>query len=224
MSAIPFAIYDFFGYLASGFLLLAIGDYTLNQHWILRDDPGLVLIVVSIVTAYTTGHIIANISGFLLERHLMRRTLHSPEETLFWKKRTKGWRRCFPGHYTPFPIEIQNRVLDRAKQRAGLGEPSRALFLHCFATVKRDAVTRERLDRFLNLYGFCRNTCLALVLAVPILTSGLIARHWFNADVGQFLWWSLVASVIGAVGLFYRYLKFFRDFTVEVYQSYAEAE
>lgn len=83
---------------------------------------------------------------------------------------------------------------------------------------------RERLDNFLNLYGFCRNICLALLLATVILLVGGTSEPWRNGGVGEHIWWATVAAPVAAIGMFYRYLKFFRDFTIEVYRSYAEVE
>jgi hypothetical protein len=62
---------------------------------------------------------------------------------------------------------------------------------------------------------------LALVLSAVALGAGTAVG---SADTGAQVavgWW-IGAACIGAVGLFYRYLKFLRQFGVELLTSYAE--
>lgn len=213
---IPFSAYDFFGYLASGFLVLAAVDFAFDGGWVLVDELPISRWVLWVVVAYVTGHVVAHISSALLEQGLVRKVLRSPEETLFAEQRRGGWARLFPGFYRPFPKETQRRVLDRAKA-AGIAMPGRGLFFHCHPKVIQVEVVQERLSAFLNLYGFCRNLCLAAVLAIPILAAGFALREPAPAK----LWWSGVAAA-AAVGLLYRYLKFFKHYTMEVFRAYAE--
>ena len=64
-----------------------------------------------------------------------------------------------------------------------------------------------RLNSFLNQYGFARNISLTLLIAsVIVLSSG-------RRDL------AIVAAVMG-VGMFYRYLKFFRQYTYEVFITF----
>lgn len=224
MSRIPFTLYDFFGCLSAGFVLLSAGDYAFDRRWLLDDQLGLIAGVFWAVAAYIAGHIVANMAGWVLETKIVREVLRSPEETLFWTHQTSGWRRLFPGHYRRLPKETQDRVLDLAYQRAGIKQPGRALFFHCFAIVKREQATRERLETFLNLYGFCRNVCMALLLGAGLLILGVVSDSWRESGVGKHVWWAIPAAILASVGMFYRYLKFFRDYTVEVFRSYAEVE
>lgn len=87
--------------------------------------------------------------------------------------------------------------------------------------MKRDEVVRERLATFLNLYGFCRNMAMALVAVALFLAVGLVIG---SADTGPVVgpgWW-LGAAALGAVGVLYRYLKFYRQYALELLVSYAE--
>ncbi len=225
MSRIPFSIYDFFGYLAAGVLLLAASDYAFDRRWLLRDDLGLVAGVFWTVVAYMTGHIIANIAGDVIERRLVREVLRSPEETLFWDQLPAsryGWRRFFPGHHRPLPAETQARLLAKADERAGIKEPGRALFFHCHPLVLREQATRDRLDTFLHLYGFCRNTSMALLLVIPVLLAGALAHAVAGTPTGDQIWWAIATAPLAMVGMFYRYLKFFREYTIEVLRTCAE--
>lgn len=119
MRRIPFTVYDFFGYLAAGFLLLASYDYAFDQKLLLHDDLSLVAGLFWTVSAYIVGHIIANFAGFLLQGQLVGRLLGPPEERLFGSNRPGGWRRFFPGYHLPLPKKTQERVLTRAKEKIG---------------------------------------------------------------------------------------------------------
>ncbi len=224
MSRIPFSLYDFFGYLAAGFILLAATDYAFDAGWLLRDPLTLVSSTFWVVSAYILGHIVANLAGHLIEHGVVRHGLGAPDDILLQDPRRQGWRRLFPGYFTPLPPETRSRVLKRARQRADLAGPGRALFFHCHTIVRRDPVVRDQLASFLNLYGFCRNSCLALLFGAVVLLSAIVTDAWRSGDTGHHADWAAVSGFIAATGMFYRYLKFFRDYTSEVYRSYAELE
>lgn len=215
---LPFTVYDFFGYLATGFVLLFAADYAFEFDWLHRENlpPG--VIVFSTIAAYTIGHVVAQLSSYLLEHKVVRALIRSPEETLFTSE-PRGWQAyVFPSFMKPFPVTTQQRVLKKAKA-AGIEEPSRALFFHCHAIVKGDKTTLERLNTFLNIYGFCRNVSLASFLAGVFL---VVAALWIHTgDRGPKLLWGGIAFAT-AIALFYRYLKFFKHFTEEVFRTYAE--
>lgn len=208
VSRIPFSVYDFFGYLASGFLLLATLDYAFDGGWVLNKDIGIVFGVFWVGVAYIAGHIIANVSSYLLEKKLVRRVLVSPEETLFQAKKTTGWARIFPNFYEPFPEKLQQRILIKAKEKADIDEPGRALFLHCHSIVKRDEATQARLNSFLNLYGFSRNISMAATLAFIVFLADIL---FGTIRDNEWVW--LLAAMVAAVGMLYRYLKFFKHYT-----------
>lgn len=87
--------------------------------------------------------------------------------------------------------------------------------------MKDDATVQGRLNTFLNLYGFARNMSLALVLSAIMLGVGIVRG---SAQTGPEVspgWW-IGAGVVVAIGLFYRYLKFLRQYGVELLTSYAE--
>jgi hypothetical protein len=111
--------------------------------------------------------------------------------------------------------------------KEGFDKPGRALFYHCHAIVKRDKTTFDRVTSFLNMYGFCRNVCMAGLVAALILAcgasrdlqlSGWLPQGQLHADC---LWWA-AAALAASAGMLYRYLKFFRHYTTEVFTSYAE--
>jgi len=93
--------------------------------------------------------------------------------------------------------------------------------------VKKDKTAYDRMTSFLNLYGFCRNVCTGALIVIPILVCGAFRNVTLNgwqlvgAPHRDLLWWAVAAGVV-AVGMFYRYLKFFRQYTIEVFVTYAE--
>jgi hypothetical protein len=220
---IPFTVYDFFGYLATGFLLLVATDYALGHSPLATPNPTIVASVFWVLIAYVVGHLVAHLSSWLVEANFLRKVLKSPEEHLFGERKLKGWARIFPGNYAPFPKPTQERITEKAR-REGIEVPARSLFLHCHPLVKRDQATLARLNSFLNLYGFCRNLTMGLSLAAIMLVLGAvrsISLHPLKVLDGAPLWWAL-AALVGSVGMFYRYLKFFRHYTTEVFVTYAE--
>lgn len=224
MSRIPFSVYDFFGYLASGFLVLAALDLVFTGGSVIRSDMQLLPGLFWLVVAYVTGHMVANISSFFLERLLVQRFLGRPHQVLFETLAPRKWTRLFPGYHEPLPKETRERVLKKADERAGITQPGPGLFLHCFAFVRGDEDARARLDSFLSLYGFSRNVATAAAIAVLVFAADLISAD--SVEVAfrsvEFRW--AVAAAIAAVGLLYRYLKFFRLYSVEVFVRYAEFE
>ncbi len=224
MSRIPFGVYDFFGYLASGFLVLAALDLVFTDGAVLKSNMQLLPGLFWLVVAYVTGHIVANMSSFLLERLLVQRLLGRPHQLLFEVPARKRWTRLFPGYHEPLPQETRERVLKKAGERAGITGPGPALFFHCFASVRGDEDARRRLDSFLSLYGFSRNVATAAVIAVLVLAAEIIPMESVGVALRSVEFrWAIVAA-IAAVGLLYRYLKFFRLYSVEVFVRYAELE
>lgn len=227
MNKIPFSIYDFFGYLSCGFLLLAAVDFAFNGSALLTKKlDGLSgSVLFSILLVFVMGHILANVASSLLESGMLKRVLGPSEEVIFAEQRRNGgWARVFPGYYGTLPKETRARVLAKAQERAGITTPGRGLFLHCHAIVKREQVTLERLNNFLNAYGFCRNLSVTALLSAFIALWPAIGAAWRGAPLphASFEWAGL--GLVAAVGMFYRYLKFYRLYTVEVFASYAETE
>lgn len=225
---LPLTGYDIFGYLASGFMVLAAVEYGFDGNWLVERDwkPGGIALYVTM--AYVIGHILANLSSELIGNRLGRGVLGPSEELLFKPEKKSGekrsfWEWLFPGFHQPLPAKTQDRIL-KAAEPEGLNEPGRALYLHAFAVVKQDKTTLDRLNTFLNLYGFCRNLSFALLVAVAVialsgawhaLVLGFTYPDWKKVGIG-------CLCVSGSIGMLYRYLKFYRHYTHEVLVSYPE--
>ncbi len=210
---IPFSVYDVFGYLAAGFVLLVSIDFSCGAGWLSRESIPPVYAVFWTLVAFVAGHLVAHMASVLLENLFLRRFLRSPDVHLF-EVADKTWRsRLFPGNFQPLPVATQERVRERA---AEYGAPisGRGLFLHCHAIVKHQPTTLDRLNTFLAQYGFCRNISMAFALAALVLTLGSV---WCSSTLVDLLP-SLPLTLILAVGMLYP-----RHYTIEVFTSYAIA-
>lgn len=220
MDKLPFSVYDFFGYLSAGFVLLVglAAAFTGTESW--QRTPGATVGLLLVVVAYTAGHVIANVSGYLIEGTLVRKVLGTPSTVLFQEHKPRRRARLLPGYYRLLPLEQRQRVLSRAAE-AGITGPGEGLFYHCFSTAKERESTMTRLSTFLNLYGFCRNMAVStLIVAITLF----VGTRLGTAKTGHLVapgWWAL-GAFLASIGLLYRYLKFFRHYSVEVFVSYAE--
>ncbi len=216
MNKLPFSVYDFFAYLSSGILLILSTDYAVQSGRLLGSNLKLLDGSFLTIIAYIVGQIAAGPSAWLLERNVIGKWLGRPNTNLF--RRTGGYKqRLFPGYYTPLPESTQKRIRERAKSH-GVHDPGEALFLHAFGKMKQHEGTLARLNSFLSLYGFCRNMSFAL-----LIVSLLFSFSWLvQQDVGLLKWASV--AILGSAGMFYRYLKFLRQYSYELFVSYAEYE
>ena len=216
MSKIPFTVYDFFAYLSSGSVIVAAVDSTFGYHWLLRGDRDPAVTVLLVFLAYVTGHLVAHLSSFILEHVFVDKVLKRPARTLMGETppRIAGW--LFPGYYKTLPAATQERIQKGGQARGGAGSTGEALFLHAYAVVTRSGQAQERLDQFRNLYGFARNMTFAFLAAAVILVLGT----WVKGSPASYIWG--VLSVGFGIGMLYRYLKFFRQFSYQLFITYAE--
>jgi len=217
LDKVPFSVYDFFAYLSSGSILLAAFDYVFGFGLLSQEKIAPLFAVFLVVLAYVCGQIVAHFSSFLYEQIVVSRLLKRPNELLMGG--TPKWiqRVIFPNYCRPLPNKVQLRIGVRTKSREfdGKGE---GLFLHCYAVVTADETRQNRLDAFRNQYGFARNMSFAFLVAAV----GIIIAHYVGVHPVRLRW--ALLSDLASVTLFYRYLKFFRQFSYEMFLRYAELE
>lgn len=213
---IPFTSYDFWAYLSAGFLLLFAIDQAASTKLLMRDSWTVVQGVIAISVAYIVGQLVASVSSFLFEKLLVGKLLGYPRDVLFGQSRARPWvRTLMRTYFSPLPITTQNVALEKGR-KVGVHESGEALFGLAHTHGRATPAVAARMDTFLNLYGFCRNTALVALIDATIL-------YWsYRQPCGpaEHLLWSRIAVVIG-VGMTFRYLKFFRHFAVEMFTSYA---
>jgi len=115
---------------------------------------------------------------------------------------------------------IQERVRKRAAE-SGIKETGEPLFLH--ARYHEETLNNERLmtklDAFVGIYGFARNMAFGcLVVGLALLTK--IALGYGAVRDGTRGMLLLVAGVL----LLYRYLKFFRQYSYELFNSFGSVK
>lgn len=219
MNQLPFSVYDFFGYLASGAVVLAgfVAAFLGDQAF--KGSPTILVDFLLIIAIYALGHVIANLAGNLIEHRIVREGLGTPTEVLFGRRLpSKSEARFFGGYFKQLPPGVREQVGERAGDRQ-----DDDLFYHCHAQMKSNPAVMSRLDTFLNLYGFSRNTCLAMLIAAAFLAVGIALGDAKTGVVAGPGWW-LALALLAAIGLFYRYLKFYRHYAVELFVSYAETK
>lgn len=215
MDKIPFSVYDFFAYLSSGAVLVATADYVWGLGLLSRSDIGAVLGVALVIITYVVGQTIAQFSSFFFEQLIVHRILKRPSSLLMGTKPTwKPFRWVFPNYHRPLAASTQQSVHKQAMAR-GCTAADEGLFQHCYPIVTGEERTQARLDDFRNQYGFARNMSFAFLTA-----AGAIAvAHRFGHHPVHLRW--AVLAFVASVTMFYRYLKFFRQFSYELFLRYA---
>lgn len=214
--SIPFSVYDFFAYLSSGAVIVATADYVLNLGILTQKEIGPVLGVALIVLAYVAGQIVSQFSSALLEHTFANRILQRPSVLLLGgRPRSKILKWLFPNYHRPLPAHVQQRVREQAAARncCAMGE---GLFLHVYPLVTKDERLQIRLDQFLNQYNFARNMSFAFAIA----TACILISHWRGSHPVPLRWAALAG--FAAISLLYRYLKFFRQYSYELFLRYSE--
>lgn len=216
MDKIPFSVYDFFAYLSSGVVVLATVDYVWGLGVLEREKIGAALGVALVILAYVTGHIVAQFSGWLLEHTVVKRVLQRPLSLLMGAKpRWAVFAWVFPNFHRALPAATQQRVNAQAAARNCLAT-GEALFLHTYSIVTTNERSQARLDDFRNQYGFARNMCFAFAASA----AAILIAHSYGVHPVR-LRWALLAG-FASVALFYRYLKFFHQYSYELLLRYAE--
>jgi len=216
LDKIPFSVYDFFAYLPSGVVLIAIADYVMKLGLVAHETTGPFLIVILLVIAYVLGQVVAHLSSLFLEDTFVARMLRRPSLVLLgsgpvWK--LFAW--VFRNYFRPLPQATQDRVRQQCIRLECL-ETGEGLFLHVYARVTTNDKIQTRLDDFRNQYGFARNMSFSFFAGAIAI---LLAHLTFNKDV--LLRWAALCFVT-AIILLYRYLKFFRQYSYELFLRYAE--
>jgi hypothetical protein len=216
MDRVPFDPYDFFGYLASGLLILVGMQLVLGFPQILGQDLKFVSSAFLLLAVYVAGQIIATPAEAILENLVVDKILHRPSVNLLRAKRPRVRGILFPGFYRPLPEVIRTKLLHRidAEGIQGAGE---AFFVQ--VRYKPEVLENEKLikklDMFISKYGFSRN----LAFSSLVVGCALLWKSFFGHDP-EALKYS-VTALSASVMLFYRYLKFFRQYSYELFNAYA---
>lgn len=216
---IPFTSYDFWAYLSAGFMLLFALDQAVGTHLLMREKWTIVQGVMAVSVAYAVGQLVASVSSWLYEKLLVGKVLGNPRNILFGNVTAwRGFQRLLPGYFAPLPAETQKAVIEKGG-KVGVDKPGEALFWPAHVYGRGTPSVAARLDNFLNLYGFCRNTALVGLFDAAVL----YWSYWQPNGPPEHLLWSRI-SLLVSLGMTLRYLKFYRHFALEVFTSWAFAK
>jgi hypothetical protein len=213
---LPFSVYDFFGYLAAGMVVLVGLQFLGGAPPVLGREHSAMDTIALVLAIYIVGQVVAGIAKPVLEDFLVRRLLGPPSFVLVSARRSGVMPAIFRGYFTPLPERVRKRLVARASDE-GAPSSGEALFLHIrfHGELRNDPALMKRLDAFLSQYGFARNV--ALALTVIGLSALVEARFVHRANLPFYGTMSLLLGV----GMFYRYLKFFRQYSYELFNCYA---
>ena len=217
----PFTDYDFYAYLTSGGLALAVLDLlATGGQWLARENWTFVQIVLAVAAAYVTGQIAASFASLIVEHGIARWLLPSPVAVLLGAKR-QGWFGKLVGrvvvgrYYAPLTEPVREKAWSVAATKLGLDRAalndSEAVFQIAFSVARADADTRDRIDGFRNQYGFARNLAL-----VSFVSAAAIALHEGANSAVQTL---AAVLAIAAFVMLARFLKFYSAFAAEVLRA-----
>lgn len=218
MEKIPFSVYDFFAYLSSGVVLAATADYVWNLGLMTREKVNPFLGIALVILTYVAGHVVAHFSSLFFERLVVHRILKSPSLLLLDAcPRLRIFKWAFPNYYRPLSKSTQQRIQEQLAARK-CNVQGEALFQHVYPVVTANDRFQLRLDDFRNQYGFARNMSFAFFVAAVVIA----IAHWHGPHAVQ-LRWAIIAA-LASVTLFYRYLKFFRQYSYELLLRYSELD
>lgn len=231
--------YDVFGYLLPGALFLAAvaaGESELSSRvrsaWEAGHWSNVLLIVFF---AYIVGTAIAALSSYLLERVLLRTGWFYPTARFFPDPKVKSplmpVRRLMrflkvvtvisPGYrqgYSPEMVELTEAALKDIFHNPLRDDHDRFWLSWEYITLHHP-IAYKRANHFLELYGFSRNSAMALLLlsALPFLDR-------VNAWTCPVTWWVWSVGAFVMAGVFYsNYTNVLRRMNNEVYRGLVAA-
>jgi hypothetical protein len=233
--------YDIFAYLMVGLAAFAACDLALGTKLLYRDKWTFGPATVVVITAYITGQILSSPADWFFEELIVKAAMKEPAHHLVLSKdelekincdapnpTDRGWiGRTLLVYYQPLGCQLQKSI------RAKTDKNGQQLFFTAYPTAKKDSNAYERMMIFSRLYIFCRNMAFVALLAAIASIIRIGRSRYFRRDVristnvprwlrNPYTQLAIFSAI--AVGLFYRYLFFYRLYSVEVLIAYASAE
>lgn len=219
----PFTDYEFYAYITSGVIVIAGVDYTLFGGVLVnRTEWTIVQGVFWTMISYLVGHITAGLSSFALEQTLVKKVFRAPELIILGLQKPRLFERAFKSlfarEYSAFPQTNSDQIIEKLAaslkcDRASLTDPE-AMFQTAFSISRYESTSEVRLNQFMNLYGFCRNTAFAFLLVAALL----VWKMTFSPVAMDN--WLLIGALVMAVGMFGRFLKFYSAYTRETLRTF----
>ena len=218
-SYFPFTDYDFYAYLTSGALFLSVIDFAMNEAKLVTlSDWTFVQIVVAVAASYVIGHILATLAQLFIETFIVSKVISKPI-ALQLEYNQPNFAERFIGvlvgrYYGPLDKAIQEKVKNEAhlvlSKTTDETLSAESVFQAGFRRSFSVDGARNRIDSFLNQYGFCRNISLVALLATIIFAWRAYCTELPYEHLLVF------GSMLIFVGMFVRFIKFYASFQAEV--------
>lgn len=222
----PFTNYEFYAYFTSGMVVLAAVDRAFMCSTLASQaDWKVVIAVFWVAMAYLIGQIVAIPSSAIFEHLIAKRVLRDPSAVILGLQAQRFRERCFgtvvgAREYEPFPADYRAQVVAKLARALNVTESNvqaESAFQCALVPARSIPDSANRMDNFLNQYGFCRNVSFASLIATVLLT--ILACH--SGDRLDAL--LAVGAGVVAVGLFIRFIKFYAAYTREVFRAFNKA-
>lgn len=217
MKELPFDPYDFFGYIASGLVLVALAQVVFGFPRVIGAELKPFDIAITVLAVYMAGQIAAGPAKFVLEDILVHKVLGSPAANLLSSRAPRFRRLLFPGFYRPLPYVVRTKIQRKLEAMSPVPHDPEGVFLtvrYCPAVLENENLI-SRIDKFRDLYGFNRNISFSLMFASAFLfIFGHVQQKPALINFGT------AASAAGVL-LLYRFLKFYRQYSYELLNCYA---
>ena len=222
---ISFNRYDYFGLILPGVLLLISVIFIIPQEIYIGLGNSLesykdlkfafifLIGVALIFFSYLIGMVISSIGSWLIEGNIIKKKLKYPSYNLFNDSDSK-WFENYQKSYSSTFIEQFNKTFNEYYNGISFqGDDDK--FMTCFHYVKEKCpITYSRLNIFLSMYGLYRNLTVCFIILLSIFTV------YFILTLNLFIILIMLLSGSFSTMCFYRFLKFFRIFSDEVFRSF----
>ena len=221
---ISFNRYDYFGLILPGVLLLISVLFIIPQEIYISLGNSLesfkdlkyafvfLIGTTLIFFSYLIGMIISSIGSWLIEGYIIKKKINYPSYNLFndtSSKRFKSYKKSYSSTF----IEQFNKTYN--EYYTGISFQGDDKFMTCFHYVKEKCpITYSRLNIFLSMYGLYRNLTVCFIIILSIFTV------YFILTLNLILIVIMLLSGGFSIICFYRFLKFFRIFSDEVFRSF----
>lgn len=193
-------LYDFLGYVIPGLTfivgLVALFAYKENSDIsaiaknFLDVKVGVVASALILITAYILGHIFASLSSILFER--------------------RGKNLSLKKHYEIDPKQVGEKF--RTYYEKIFGNDSEIEFRNVIAySEEKTKAVYDTAFVFLSIYGFSRNTSMALFF---VLIANFIVLDYTAWNV-----WVILGLILGIVALIHNYLRFREYYVKQIFAS-----
>lgn len=186
----------------------------------LRPSWPFVQVVLVVALAYIVGQVAAIPSKACIEVLIAHKLLGPPSINLVADNAPPIRSFFFPEYFEPLPTGTRKQVLEKARQDgcSGVGEEL-FLFIRFNPDIASNTAVIDRLNAFINQYGMHRNMCFTFLLIGLIATIDLTFILRTPDKVTTTI---AVVSFVLALGLLYRFLKFYRQYSYEIFNIYGQ--